>query len=321
VQSGVCPATNSGAVKISVDPTSVGGTVAAAQSICSGTQPANLSLSGNTGTVVRWEKSADAAFTSPISIANTTTTLTGAAIGNLSADTWFRAVVQSGVCAAANSGAVKITVNSLPLPPSVTYNAPACDETTFSLTVGSSSNPILLGAKYIVLSKTGQPITGITPASPYTANATDVANNQIIFSNIPAGSGFIVTIESASGCTPANIPLACGGSSGRPGGNTTVTKTEPVTQSDLVSEASVKAYPNPFSDKVRFLVSSPVPGQGTLDLYNLVGQKVKTVYRGMIAAGVQTFEVTMPGQAMSTLVYVLSIGDKKLTGKLVQINQ
>ena len=94
-----------------VSPATVGGTVASDQTICSGTSPADLTLSGNTGTVVKWQKSSDLAFTSPTDIAGTTTTLSGATIGNLSVNTYFRAVVQSGVCSSANSASVLITVN------------------------------------------------------------------------------------------------------------------------------------------------------------------------------------------------------------------
>ncbi|MDX6180810.1 T9SS sorting signal type C domain-containing protein [Flavobacterium sp. Fl-77] len=90
----------------------VGGTVASAQTICSGTQPATLTLSGNTGTIIRWEKSSNAAFTSPVTINNTASTLTGATIGNLTSSTYFRAVVQiqSGSFCTAFSSAVLITV-------------------------------------------------------------------------------------------------------------------------------------------------------------------------------------------------------------------
>ena len=112
VKSGVCPETNSAAAKITVTPTSVGGVVAAAQTICSGNQPgSSLSLSGNVGNVVKWQKSTSSNFSSGVSdISNTGTTLTAAAIGSLTQDTWFRAIVKSGVCAEANSDAVKITV-------------------------------------------------------------------------------------------------------------------------------------------------------------------------------------------------------------------
>src|SRR5206468_13067327 len=49
VQNGVCTAANSSAATITVNPTTVGGSVSANQTICSGSTPADLTLSGQTG--------------------------------------------------------------------------------------------------------------------------------------------------------------------------------------------------------------------------------------------------------------------------------
>lgn len=110
VQNGVCASTYSSPVHISVSPATVGGTASANQAFCAGTAAADILLSGHTGNVVRWESSADAAFTSPMPLANTTSTLSSAEIGILSTDTWFRAVVQSGDCPQAYSSIVHIAV-------------------------------------------------------------------------------------------------------------------------------------------------------------------------------------------------------------------
>jgi hypothetical protein len=128
---------NSAPVTISVNALSVGGTVSSAQTICSGTAPADLTLSGNTGNVVRWEKSADAAFTSPLSIAGTSATLSGATIGSLSASTYFRAVVQNGNCSEAASSYILVTVNALPTISSTTP-ASRCD--AGSVTLGATAS-------------------------------------------------------------------------------------------------------------------------------------------------------------------------------------
>jgi hypothetical protein len=87
-----------------------------------------------------------------------------------------------------------------------------------------------------------------------------------------------------------------------------------------VQDVRVQAIPNPFSDRVKFLVTSSLSGNGSLEVYNMTGQKLKTVYTGYIAAGTQTFELSLPTQQVSNLVYVLRIGDKKMTGKILQIN-
>jgi hypothetical protein len=62
----------------------------------------------------------------------------------------------------------------------------------------------------------------------------------------------------------------------------------------IASDVKVNAVPNPFSDKVKFVVTSPQSGYGTLEVMNMLGQKVKTVYQGHINAGEQSFEMSLP---------------------------
>ncbi|WP_281226885.1 Calx-beta domain-containing protein [Flavobacterium aquiphilum] len=99
------------AVSVTVDPASVGGTVAGSASVCTGTNSTVLTLSGHTGTIVRWESSLDNFATAGTPIANTATTLTAT---NLTTTTSYRAVLQSGVCASANSASATVTVDALP---------------------------------------------------------------------------------------------------------------------------------------------------------------------------------------------------------------
>lgn len=87
---------------------SIAGTVSADQTICPGTQPANLTLAGNTGTI-QWQSSTDN-FTYTDIIGATSATLTGATIGNLSVVTYFRVVVTNTPCAAVNSAPVTISM-------------------------------------------------------------------------------------------------------------------------------------------------------------------------------------------------------------------
>lgn len=101
---------NSASATLTVNATSVGGTVASAQTVCTGSTLSDLTLSGNTGNVTKWQSSSDAGFTSPTDITNTTTTLTAAEMSN-TATKYYRAVVANGVCASANSSTVLITVN------------------------------------------------------------------------------------------------------------------------------------------------------------------------------------------------------------------
>lgn len=117
---------------VTVNQVTNGGTASSNQIICSGETPSAITLASSVGSVVKWQSSSDAAFTSPTDITNTTTTLT---LGSLSATTYYRAVVQSGACSSANSNVVTITVNSLPTVSIASNNSPVCSgAASFSLT-------------------------------------------------------------------------------------------------------------------------------------------------------------------------------------------
>jgi hypothetical protein len=81
---------------------------------------------------------------------------------------------------------------------------------------------------------------------------------------------------------------------------------------------TVSAMPNPFRDKVRFVIRSKVSGQGVLEVFNIVGVKLKTVYQGYIQAGrEQVVEYTPNSAVNANLVYRLQVGSEQVTGKLI----
>jgi ribosomal protein S11 len=110
VKSGVCTEETSTAATITVDPATVGGGVTGGTHVCSGTNNTVLTLTGYTGSVVRWQYSTDN-WTSSNDIGNTTASYTAA---NLTTTTQYRAVVKSGVCTEETSTAATITVEDCP---------------------------------------------------------------------------------------------------------------------------------------------------------------------------------------------------------------
>lgn len=104
---------------------------------------------------------------------------------------------------------------------------------------------------------------------------------------------------------------------------TTTTTTTRMASKELTERAvdklSVMAYPNPFTDMVKFTIASPVSGQAQLEVVNMLGQKVATVYNGLIQAGKsQVVEYKVPTAAQQNLIYVLKIGGQRVTGKLLK---
>jgi autotransporter-associated beta strand protein len=137
VTSGACDAANSTTATVTVDPASAVGAVSSNQSICTGTQPADLTIASATGTI-QWQWATDAAFTTPNNIGTNSTTLPGTTIGTLTSTTYYRAVVKSGVCSAATSSTITVTVS----PTSVGGTAAAAAS---SLCAGSSTTVSVTG--------------------------------------------------------------------------------------------------------------------------------------------------------------------------------
>ena len=89
-----------------VSPSTVGGSTINSASVCLPTNSISLAVVGYTGSIIRWESATNTSFTSPTSIANTTTSYTA---NNIQTTTYYRAIVQSGTCASANSNYATIT--------------------------------------------------------------------------------------------------------------------------------------------------------------------------------------------------------------------
>lgn len=93
-----------------VNATSAGGSLAG-QNVCYGSNPADVALTGQTGNVVKWQRSTVADFSSNVTDINSTaTTLSGSTIGAITQNTYLRAEVKSGVCASAYSSVAALTL-------------------------------------------------------------------------------------------------------------------------------------------------------------------------------------------------------------------
>jgi hypothetical protein len=67
-------------------------------------------------------------------------------------------------------------------------------------------------------------------------------------------------------------------------------------------------------------MESAQAGYGSLELFNLMGQKIKTVYQGQFESGtIQIVEYSIPGIQRADLIYVFRVGNDKTSGKLIHI--
>jgi hypothetical protein len=86
------------------------------------------------------------------------------------------------------------------------------------------------------------------------------------------------------------------------------------------TQLKVAAFPNPFVDVVRFTIQSDISGQARLDIVNMMGQKVATVYNGFIEANEsRQIEYRSETRVQENLIYIFTIGGKQVTGKLLRL--
>jgi gliding motility-associated-like protein len=181
---GCNPATN--AFVIDVDNPTNSGSLTGASTVCQGSNSGNIQLTGNNGSVIRWESSSTGS--SPWSAIEETSNNLG--YSNLVASTWYRAVAQNGVCPSAASSPLEIAVNN----PSIG-----------GATIGTSSVCSSVNSGDISLS--GQ--QGIVTKWQYSRNAgiswIDTAITQPVINYADLTQSRIYQAEVKNGVCPASL--------------------------------------------------------------------------------------------------------------------
>ncbi len=235
VQNGGCIAVYSSVATITVEPQTVAGSVGPDATVCSGTNTATLNLTGQSGSVIRWESSTDNFATTTLTVPNTNTSLT---VNNLTATTWYRAVVQSGNCDILESAAGRVQVDPSP-PPIDPISGPA---TACQLTTSTYSTNNVAGIQYDWT---------IAPAGP-TLN--------------PAGHTVSINWgTSAPGTFTLTVTPRIGGCSGTPR-SATVTLNQAVGTPGAITGAGLHCV-----GQARTYGIAPVPGATTYNWSNSCG--------------------------------------------------
>jgi gliding motility-associated-like protein len=186
---GSCGKAVSNVATITISPTTVAGTSSAASnSVCSGTS-ASLSLTGHTGTI-QWQSSPNNSTWTNISGASAASYTTAA----LTATTYYRAVVTSGVCAAANSNVTTISIVALATVPAITGNNALCVGSTATLSNTQS------GGTWSSLTPAVATIDANGLVTALSGGTSVISYSVIDGNNCTASSNLTLTV--------ANIPVA-----------------------------------------------------------------------------------------------------------------
>jgi hypothetical protein len=188
--------------------TAVGGSVSGTAAICAGNNSGLMTLSGHTGTIVKWQSSVSP-FTTWTDIVNTTTTYTSAL---LLEPTHFRAVITTGACGPVYSSAAEITLRPLPTAsisgtttvceadadPIVTFTNPQAYDVTIYYTDNSGSQTIDVGAS----SNATLTVTG-TGTYTYTLDSVEYQSGSLCTQSISGSATVTVrptpTVSMGSG--------------------------------------------------------------------------------------------------------------------------
>jgi PKD repeat protein len=220
--------TSSDDVQITVNPITVGGTSTGDVSVCAGANSGNISLTGQVGNIIRWERSID----NGLNWSTITSTANPYVFSNLIITTQYRAVVQSGSCPEAISTVSTITVN----PGTVAANAGADQNLCIGngITLNGNNPSPNAGVWTTVTTQTGVTITDPTL---YNTTVTGLVPGQTY--------KFRWTISGFGGCPPSIS-------------ETTVTYYSPVTNNITAPTAPVCAGEN-----TTITGDTPTGGTGT----------------------------------------------------------
>ncbi len=184
--------TNNSAVFDITANTAVGGTTQGAAGVCAGNNSGTITLTGYSGTIVRWEFSDDNFATSPIFVSNTTPSIS---YTNLTATRSYRAVLVSGSCPPVNSSVTTISVSSAPNAGSVTGGTTVCG--------GSNSGMLILSGH-----SGGSIVRWESSTDNFATAPTVIANTQnfYAYNNVAVTTNYRAVV--ANGSCEANSGIA-----------------------------------------------------------------------------------------------------------------
>ena len=153
-------------VVVKIFPVSAGGIIAGATTVCTGINSTTLKLSEYTGSI-QWQSSTNNSTFTDISGANAATYIAS----NLTATTYYKAVVTSGVCSSSESVVATITVSPSSVAGSISGATSVCSGTN-STTLSLSENTGLIQWQSSPDNVTFTTIIGATSATYTATNLT-----------------------------------------------------------------------------------------------------------------------------------------------------
>jgi hypothetical protein len=259
VVSGTCSSAFAAPKNLLVNPTSVGGTVTGGGSICAGAG-GTLKLSGHTGKTIVWMSSTDGTNFTAVPLATATTLV----VSGIAVDTYYKAVVTSGVCTSADSNVVLFAVKTAPTAGTITAGATSCATGT-ALT--------LSGYDGVITWQKAKALAGPVPGPFATVGALKGAS---VNTGVVTAVTYYQASVSLPGCltpaiaSPVSVAITSTNCTAKSIGTENATSIEAAQ-----STFDVVAYPNPFASNFNLnLTSSSVEKVGFV-VYDMTGRLIE----------------------------------------------
>ncbi len=269
VQSGICVAQYSNMVTINVDLQTAAGTLSGNASVCASANSGNISLAGNTGNIIHWESSTDNG-TSWTIIPTTNAVYT---YNNISSTTFFRVLVQSGVCVAQYSNMVTINVDLQTAAGTLSGNATVC-------AASNSGNISLAGNTGNIIQWESSTDNGVSWTIITTTNAVYTYNNvsSTTLFRVLVQSG--ICVAQYSNMVTINVDLQT--AAGTLSGNATVCAASNSGNISLVGNTgNIIQWESSTDNGVSWSI---IPGTSVSHTYNNISST--TLFRVLVQSGV-----------------------------------
>jgi hypothetical protein len=217
VTNGTCIETYSNTISISVNPTSVGGSISGSSNICQGSSSGTLSLSGYTGTIQKWQRRFNSGSWIDITYTSSSYSEVLYTAGNYD----YRVEIKSGNCNSTFSTIKTVSVAQITISGSVIGGSSICsgDNTNTLTLVGNVGNVLrwekkLNNSTWQIISNTSQTFSEI-PNQPGTWKYRTLVQNGSCTSSYSNSTTVIVDSTSLGGTINGNSNICIGSSTGQ----------------------------------------------------------------------------------------------------------
>ena len=290
-------------ITVTITSPSVGGTIAPTPINRCGIGTNTLTLTGQTGVVLGWEMQPNC--TGPFTPIAGTAGLTSIVVTAPAGTTCYRAVVQNGICPAANSSVVTINVDVPAVGGFVRNNMNAT-----SATICPGQNIVLTVVGFtgkVQKWQVNNANTGFFVDIPGTAGQTSIT---VAGSSVMGTNFYRAVICSALGICTGPSAVAFSAPFRLVRGFFCLNPDGSIANQEVAEEktAITKAYPTPTSHRVTLDIQGAAEGLATIEVVDLIGRVVKSQKTELFSGANQ---VSVDISELASGIYIVKFTDKE----------